>query len=73
VRENAADLQRYKRLLLANVDELSAKHADASPLAPAAGGPMGILSIKGTPTPKQTCTSGYTKATLICCGRLRMR
>jgi len=40
---NATDLQRYKRLLLAKVDELSAKHADASPLAPGAGGPMGDL------------------------------
>jgi DnaK suppressor protein len=40
---NATDLQRYKRLLLAKLDELSAAHADASPLAPGAGGPMGDL------------------------------
>lgn len=40
---NSADVQRYKRLLLAKVDELSAKHTDASPLAPGAGGPMGDL------------------------------
>lgn len=69
---NAADLQRYKRLLLAKLDELSAKHAIAVSPAPGAGDPQGgILSIKRTPTLKQTCTSGYTKATLICCGRLK--
>jgi len=39
---NAADLQRYKRSLLAKLDELSATHADAS-LAPTAAEPMGDL------------------------------
>jgi len=68
---NTTDLQRYKRLLLEKLDELSATHADAPPLAARAGEPMGILPIKRTPTPKQTCTSGCTKATLISCGRLR--
>lgn len=38
------DLQRYKRLLLAKLDELSVTHADATPLAPRAGGPTGDLA-----------------------------
>jgi DnaK suppressor protein len=41
---NAKDLQRYKRLLLAKLDELSVTHADAAPPAPGAGGPMGDLA-----------------------------
>jgi len=36
------DVQRYKRLLLAKLDELSAAHADATTLG--AGGPMGDLA-----------------------------
>jgi DnaK suppressor protein len=38
---NTRDHQRYKRLLLAKLDELSATHTDATPLTPGAGGPMG--------------------------------
>jgi DnaK suppressor protein len=34
---NATDLQRYKRLLLARLDELSSKKAAAASLAPGAG------------------------------------
>jgi DnaK suppressor protein len=41
---NTTDLQRYKRLLLEKFDELSATHADAPPLAPRAGEPMGDLA-----------------------------
>jgi DnaK suppressor protein len=41
---NARDVQRYKRLLLAKLDELSAMHADAAPRAPGAGGPMGDVA-----------------------------
>ena len=41
---NAKDVQRYKRLLLAKLGELSAMHADAAPRALGAGGPMGDLA-----------------------------
>ena len=41
---NTTNLQRYKRLLLAKLDELSATHADATFLAAGAGGPMGDLA-----------------------------
>jgi DnaK suppressor protein len=40
---NTSDLQRYKRLLLAKLDELSAKHAVAVSPAPGAGDPQGDL------------------------------
>jgi len=38
---NAKDLQRYKRLLLAKLEELSAARSDAETLVPAAGGGQG--------------------------------
>jgi RNA polymerase-binding transcription factor len=41
---NARDLQRYKRLLLAKLEELSVTQADATFLAAGAGGPMGDLA-----------------------------
>ena len=40
---NATDLRRYKRLLLAKRDELSAKRAIAVSPAPGAGDPQGDL------------------------------
>ena len=40
---NARDLQRYKRLLLAKLDELSARRDGAETLAPGAGGWQGDL------------------------------
>ena len=39
----AKDLQRYKRLLLAKLDELSATRAGAAALVPRAGDPRGDL------------------------------
>ncbi len=68
---NAADLQRYKRLLLAKLDELSIKRPRRIRWLPERAICKGMLSIKRTPTRKQTCTSGCTKATLISCGRSR--
>jgi DnaK suppressor protein len=41
---NARDIQRFKRLLLAKLEELSAMHADAASHTPGAGGPMGDLA-----------------------------
>ena len=41
---NAKDVQRYKRLLLAKLGELSAIHADAAPRVLGAGGPVGDLA-----------------------------
>jgi DnaK suppressor protein len=38
---NSADLQRYKRLLLARLDELSSKRSAAASLAPEAGDSQG--------------------------------
>jgi RNA polymerase-binding transcription factor len=38
---NAAELQRYKRLLLARLDELSSKRSAAASLAPGAGDSQG--------------------------------
>ncbi len=40
---NASDLQRYKRLLLAKMDELSAPRGEAEALVPGAGGGHGDL------------------------------
>ena len=40
---NPADLQRYKRLLLARLDELSSKRTAAASLAPGAGDLQGDL------------------------------
>jgi len=40
---NSTDVKRYKRLLLAKLDELSATHADPTLLAPTAGEPIGDL------------------------------
>ena len=40
---NARDLQRYKRLLLAKLDELSAARGSAETLVPGAGGWQGDL------------------------------
>ncbi len=40
---NARDLQRYKRLLLAKLDELSATRGGAEALVPGAGGWQGDL------------------------------
>ena len=41
---NATDQQRYKRLLLAKLEELSVTQADASPLALGAGGQVGDVA-----------------------------
>jgi DnaK suppressor protein len=43
---NTKDLQRYKQLLLAKLDELSATQDDAAPHAPGAGGPSGDLAYQ---------------------------
>jgi RNA polymerase-binding transcription factor len=40
---NPTDLQRYKRLLLATLDELSSKRTAAASLAPGASGSQGDL------------------------------
>jgi DnaK suppressor protein len=45
---NATDLLRYKRLLLAKLDELSAKHALGVSHAPGAGGPEGDFADQAT-------------------------
>jgi RNA polymerase-binding transcription factor len=41
---NARDTKRFKRLLLAKLEELSTVHADAASHTPGAGGPTGDLA-----------------------------